>query len=98
LEQKIDNQGLFLAVCGTFLHLGNTPIPRANDDFDHFAITRFSHPPDSPDLAQCDFWLFDNLKTKLEGNICTSAMELMAKANEILMVIPSRSSKPRAKR
>ena len=25
------------------------------------------HPPDSPDLAPCDFWLFPKLKEKLRG-------------------------------
>ena len=25
------------------------------------------HPPYSPDLAPCDFWLFPNLKEKLRG-------------------------------
>jgi hypothetical protein len=72
----------------TCLHLDNAPIDRADDDFDRLGITRLFHPPYSPDLTPCDFWLFGNLKTKLEGNIFTSAMELMAKINEILMDIP----------
>jgi hypothetical protein len=73
---------------GRFLHLDNVPTHWAEDDFNHLRITRLFHPPDSPDLSQCDFWLSRNLKTKLEGNILTSIMELMAKVNEIFIYIP----------
>jgi hypothetical protein len=72
---------------GTLLHLDNAPTHRPDDDFDRLGITRLSHPSSRPDLAQCDFLLFGNLKTKFEGNTVTSAMELMAKANEIFMDI-----------
>jgi hypothetical protein len=73
---------------GTFLRLDNTPTDRPDDDFDRLAIARLSNPLYSPDLAQCDFWLFVNRKTKLKGNTFTSAIELMAKVNEILMDNP----------
>ena len=32
-------------------------------------IIEIDHPPYSPDLAQCDFWLFDYLKKCLEGQV-----------------------------
>jgi hypothetical protein len=31
------------------------------------SIMKLDHPPYSPDLAQCDFWLFQKLKTALKG-------------------------------
>ena len=31
------------------------------------SITKMDHPPYSPDLAPCDFWLFPKLKNALEG-------------------------------
>jgi hypothetical protein len=30
-------------------------------------ITEMDHPPYSPDLAPCDFWLFPKLKSFLKG-------------------------------
>jgi hypothetical protein len=70
------------------LHLINALTHRADDDFDRIGITRLPHSPASPDLALCDFWLFENLKTKLEGNKFTGAEQIMVKVNEILMEIP----------
>jgi hypothetical protein len=72
----------------TFLHLDNITPHRAPQDFDRLGIAGLPHLPDSPDPVLCDFWLFGNLKTKLAGNTFTSAMERMAKVNEILMDIP----------
>jgi hypothetical protein len=31
-------------------------------------IMKLDHPPYSPDLAPCDFWLFPKLKTALKGH------------------------------
>ena len=31
------------------------------------SITKMDHPPYSPDLAPCDFWLFSKLKNALKG-------------------------------
>jgi hypothetical protein len=73
---------------GTFLHLHNAPTDRADDDFDRLGIARLSHPSYRPDITQCDFWLFGNMKTKLEGNTVPRAMERMAQVNEILLDIP----------
>jgi histone-lysine N-methyltransferase SETMAR len=32
------------------------------------SIMKLDHPPYSPDLAPCDFWLFPKLKTALKGH------------------------------
>jgi hypothetical protein len=31
------------------------------------SITEMDHPPYSPDIAPCDFWLFPKLKNALKG-------------------------------
>ena len=42
-------------------------------------IKTVPHPPYSPDLAPCDFWLFPKLKEKLRGS-CYETIEEMKKA------------------
>ena len=37
------------------------------------------HPPYSPDMAPCDFWLFPELKTTLKGKSFESREEIMRK-------------------
>ena len=44
------------------------------------------HPPYSPDLAPCDFWLFDKIKLSLTDH--ASAQSLKKQITEILMSIP----------
>jgi hypothetical protein len=70
------------------LHLDNASKHRANDNFDRLGITKLPHRPYSPDIAPCDFWLFGNLKTNLEGNIFTDPWQIMVKVNEIIMDNP----------
>jgi hypothetical protein len=72
----------------TFLSLENAPTHRADNDFDRLGTTKLSHPLYRQDVPQCDFWLFGNLKIKLEGNTFTNATERMAKVNVILTDIP----------
>jgi len=42
----------------------------------------FLHPPYSPDLAPCDFFLFPNLKTWLSGKKFSSNEEVIVAVNE----------------
>jgi hypothetical protein len=72
---------------GTFLDLDNVTPHWAPQDFDRLGIAKLPHPPYNQNLASCDFWLFGNLTTKLKRNTFTSAMELMAKVNEIFLDI-----------
>jgi hypothetical protein len=37
-------------------------------------VTEVCQPPSSPDLAPCDFWLFQNLKLPLKGRRFVKAM------------------------
>jgi histone-lysine N-methyltransferase SETMAR len=49
-------------------------------------IARIRHPPYSPDLSPCDFWLFDYIKRNLSDH--TSAESLKSEITEILRNIP----------
>jgi histone-lysine N-methyltransferase SETMAR len=72
---------------GTFLHLDNARPHLCNDAFEDLGIKRLPHPPYSPDLAPCDFWLFGYLKQCLEGQSFDSPIALQAAVSEILMSI-----------
>ena len=49
------------------------------------------HPPYSPDLAPCDFWLFPDLKRHLKGRRFESESELIAAFLEAVECIPASS-------
>jgi histone-lysine N-methyltransferase SETMAR len=52
------------------LHLDNAPAHdalRVHEFLAKKSITKMEHPPYSPDLALCDFWLFRKLKKCPEG-------------------------------
>ena len=49
-------------------------------------ITTIDHPPYSPDLAPCDFWLFDKIKQQLTDH--ETAESLKEQITEILDLIP----------
>ena len=51
-------------------HQDNAPVHNsilATDYLTKMGIKTVPHPPDNPDLALCDFWLFPKLKEKLRG-------------------------------
>jgi transposase len=47
-------------------------------------ITVLEHPPYSPDLTPCDFYLFPEMKSVLEGTHFLSIEDVKAKTTEIL--------------
>jgi histone-lysine N-methyltransferase SETMAR len=52
------------------LHQDNAPVHdalRVREFLAKNSITKMDHPPYSPDLAPCDFWLFPKLKNALKG-------------------------------
>ncbi len=49
-------------------------------------ITTIDHPPYSPDLAPCDFWLFDKIKQQLTDHETTESLK--EQITEILDLIP----------
>jgi histone-lysine N-methyltransferase SETMAR len=72
---------------GTFLHLDNARPHLTSAQYAELGIKRLPHPPYSPDLAPCDFWLFGHLKQCLEGRVFEDDMALRAAVTEILMSI-----------
>jgi hypothetical protein len=67
----------------TFLHLDNATPHWAPQDFDRLGIARLLHPPDSLDLALCDFWLFGTLEKKLERSAFGDQIEVLPAVNTI---------------
>ena len=64
---------------GILLHHDNAPGHSSRvvlDTIKELDIEILPHPPYSPDLAICDFWLFPNLKNKLLGEKYESREEL----------------------
>ena len=56
---------------GLLLHQDNAPAHTAGRTADFFReqhVTNLSHPPYSPDLAPCDFFLFTRIKNSLRGH------------------------------
>jgi transposase len=47
-------------------------------------IAVLKHPPYSPDLAPCDFFLFPKVKSVLKGNRFASVTEVKKKTTELL--------------
>ena len=55
-----------------FLHMDNAPCHKSKVTTDFLAkkgIKLLPHPPYSPDLAPCDFWLFGKVKADLGGKL-----------------------------
>jgi histone-lysine N-methyltransferase SETMAR len=52
-------------------------------------IELMPHPPYSPDLAPCDFWLFRKLKKFLRGKRFRSENEIDSAVHEFLASIPT---------
>ena len=73
LKAHVDNKFLlrFGQRAGNWLlHDGNAPSHRAlatREFLAHNSIITCPHPPYSPDLAPCDFFLFPKMKLKLKG-------------------------------
>jgi hypothetical protein len=45
-------------------------------------ISATDHPPDSPDLAPADFWLFPELKTVLKGKSFSDVEDIKSSVNK----------------
>ena len=52
------------------------------------AITKRDHPPYSPDLAPCDFWLFPKLKNTLKGQRFADLSDIQRIVKTLLRGIP----------
>jgi histone-lysine N-methyltransferase SETMAR len=71
VPSSIDDNRAFgcskVTASGPFLHFDNARPRLASDKYGMFGIERLSHPPYSPDMAPCDFWVFRYLNRCLEG-------------------------------
>ena len=68
-----------LLTTGFYLHHDNAPCHSSQvvkDTVEKLNVALLPHPPYSPDLAICDFWLFPNLKNNLRGAKFESREEL----------------------
>ena len=52
------------------------------------SITKMDHPPYSPDLAPCDFWLFPKLKNALKGQRFADFSDIQHNVKTLLRGIP----------
>ena len=52
------------------------------------SITKMDHPPYSPDLAPCDFWLFPKFKNALKGQIFADLSDIQRNVKKLLRGIP----------
>ncbi|EFN76727.1 Histone-lysine N-methyltransferase SETMAR, partial [Harpegnathos saltator] len=52
-------------------------------------IIVIDHPPYSPDLAPCDFWLFPKLKLAMKGNRFDTIPVIQKTSTAILKAIPT---------
>jgi len=51
-------------------------------------IITLDHPPYSPDLAPCDFWLFPKLKLAMKGKTYSTIPTIQKASTDILKAIP----------
>jgi histone-lysine N-methyltransferase SETMAR len=73
------------------LHFDNAPAHKTKEVgqcLGHYDLLRFEHPPYSPDLAPCDFFLFGYLKTRLQGKQFTTEGDLMSGIRDLIGGIP----------
>ena len=75
-----------------FLHDGAQPHIHSNtrNFIESTAMIEIDHPPYSPDLAPCDFWLFDYIKSHL-GDVHSSE-ELVESITAIIKNLPKKQN------
>jgi histone-lysine N-methyltransferase SETMAR len=69
------------------VHFDNAPIHRTKiviEMLDKYEFVRMEHPPYSPDLAPCDFFLFGYIKEKLKGKSFAAQDDLFSAVREIM--------------
>jgi histone-lysine N-methyltransferase SETMAR len=72
---------------GLVLHHDNAPAHRAGVTLEYLEglhVKLMEHPPYSPDLSPCDFWLFPKLKEPLRGKDFSSDEDLQGAMYEVL--------------
>ncbi|KAA6389125.1 MAG: putative mariner mos1 transposase [Streblomastix strix] len=88
LQQQFDDGAEVL------IHYDNAPahtVRATQTAVQNAEYEKLVHPPYSPDLAPCDFFLFRNLKQYLEGNRHLTKEQLLQQIRQILDAIPQRT-------
>ena len=79
-------------VCARFVsHQLNAPphkTKKVNEFLMKKRISLINHPPYSPDLSPCDYFLFPKLKTKMKGAFYDDIPAIQAAVTEMLKNIP----------
>ncbi|KAI6661502.1 Histone-lysine N-methyltransferase SETMAR-like [Oopsacas minuta] len=87
----IESQREKTGIRGILLHHGNasshTAI-RTREFLENSGLKTLPHPPYSPDLAPCDFWLFPRLKDQLRGRRFSTNEELRGALFQAIGDIP----------
>jgi len=84
--QKWQNQKLII-------HHDNAPAHRSFKISQFLAknsMTVVPHPPYSPDLAPCDFFLFPKLKLRMKGRRLDTIEEIQEESQQVLDTVPKR--------
>jgi hypothetical protein len=50
---------------------------KVTDELEILRLDRVPHPPDSPDLSPCDFWLFGMLKQTIKDRVFQTIEEIL---------------------
>jgi hypothetical protein len=56
---------------------------KVTNEFAHLKLDRIPHPPYSPDLSPCDFWLFGMLKQKIKDRVFQIVEEMMTAVHRV---------------
>jgi histone-lysine N-methyltransferase SETMAR len=95
LRERIRRKRPELWKNGFILHQDNAPAHTALSVKQFLAekqIAVLQHPPYSPDLALCDFFLFPKVKSVLKGTRFASVTEVKKKTMELLRQLMSYST------
>lgn len=75
------------AAKGIFIHMDNAPCHNSKatiEEITKYGMIRLPHPPYSPDISPCDFWLFGHLKEYLKGHTFSNEKELFDEVHNFL--------------
>lgn len=91
---KLEEERPHMGLRGIFLHQDNAPAHTASKTSDFLQerhVKLVGHPPHSPDLAPCDFYLFPKMKKYLREKRYSSAEEAVAAMNDFLESLPKKA-------
>ena len=91
LKHAVETKRPELASTGWMLHHDNASSHSAYNVGTHLTINDIgllSHPPYSPDMAPCDFWLFFRTKKPMKGEYHSSIDEIKENTEKVFKSIP----------